>query len=264
MTWLLALAAALAQPTPAAPLSAEGSVTATSPQGEYEIRYAEHRLRLVAGTRYRAIVTAPTQGGFPTRLEIRQGQSLAQSSGNAMFEEGQPIPDERLDFVAPRTGDYQLRVYALGPEPSGRYSVRVISLPPLPEASAAPATGTENGNWQIWTATLEESDPVYIIDHHDDYPLEIRAGETLVATVESVGGNHHEPGEGPRFKLDVVSPDNPDGFPLGGDEGFMGHDPALAFQPPRAGVYILRVLGGNSDQTPANYRLRVTKIDSGR
>lgn len=265
MTWLLALLAALAQPAPApAPvLSAEGRVTDASPRGDHDIPYAEHRLRLVARTRYRAIVTAPPQGGFDSRIEIRDAQPLAQTSPRPPSfggGDGAAFSENRLDFVVPRTGEYRLRVLALGYEPRGAYAVRVVALPPRPAPSTEPATAAQSGSWQVWTGTLDASDPRAIIWLHDDYPLDMRAGETWVAMVERDGGPAYAPGEGPRFKLDIVSPDNPDGQPLDGREATGEQDVALAFQPARSGVYIVRVLGGNVDSSPAAYRLSITRL----
>ncbi|HST36555.1 MAG TPA: hypothetical protein VLK25_08000, partial [Allosphingosinicella sp.] len=218
MTPVLALLAALAQPAPAPLLVAEGRVTDASPRGEHDISYAEHRLRLVAGTRYRAIVTAPPQGGFPSRIEIRQGQPIAESTSPGLVDEGEPIPDERLDFVAPRTGDYRLRVYALGYEPRGAYAVRVVALPPLPAPRATPPTGTQQGSWQIWRGTIDRSDPEAILGRHDDYPLEMRAGETWLATVSPDGGARAAGEDGPRFELRIMSADDPDGFALASED----------------------------------------------
>ena len=263
MTLLLALMAALAQPEAAALLSAEGRVSDASPREEYDIPYAEHQLRLVQGTRYRITVTVPPRGGFPSRIQIRQGRVLDESFSPGILGEGEPIPEARLDFIAPRTGDYQLRVLALYSEPrGGTYSVRVVALPPLPEPRAAPASATQAGNWQIWTGSLDESDRRAIVWLHDDYPLEMRAGETWIATVERDGGPRYEPGDGPQFKLEILSPDNPDGMPIDSAEGFIGQNAAIAFQPARSGIYIVRVLGGNTDGAPAAYRLSVSRLVS--
>jgi hypothetical protein len=261
MTLLLALLATLAQPgsVPAPLLSAEGRITDASPRGEYDISYAEHRLRLVAGIRYRAVVIAPPQGGFPSRIEILQGQPLAETGPPPPLNEGEPIPESRLDFVVPRTGDYRLRVLALGAEPRGAYAVRVVALPPLPAPLAAPPTATQAGSWQVWRGAIDESDPSRLLGRYDDYPLEMRAGETWIVTVEPEGGRPGG-GESPRFVPVILSPDNPDGTPLASNENPTVGNPVIAFQPARTGVYIVRVEGGNVDGSPAAYSLRVVKL----
>ena len=232
-----------AQPVTAeSPFRAEGSL-ASAAQGEAaEAPYAEHRLRLEGGRRYR--LSAESEA-FDTLLRLVREEDESVIAENDDSAGGL---NSRTSYAPEQDQTVSLRVLSVSGE-GGAYSVLAEELPPLPPPIASPASGQSTTRWSLWEGELTEADPDREGQYFDDYLLRVRAGETRLIMVDAQG---FDP------MVQVLTAAGRNGEPIEiDDDSAPGFNSLLAFQAEEDGDYIVRVtsFGSGSD---GGYRLRIS------
>jgi hypothetical protein len=264
---LLLLATALAQATPPAatpPWSIEGRLVVggalvESPDGYGPHLYADHRLRLEAGRRYRFSAHSDFGGtGFDPVLELRDqagGAPLALNNNvDALANDGPESGDARFDFTPARSGDYLVRVRTAYQDEQGAYQARAEALPPLPAPVEDPPAATEPLGWRVLEGELREGDAEAFENYYDDFAVPMRAGELRIVTVAPLGpvAPADEEIRELLFDVRVIDPEAP------AEELEMAAPGPhiLAFRAPRDGTFLVRVSA--SDRT-GRYQLRISE-----
>lgn len=257
----LAAAPASAQPTPPPlpqgppPISSE-RVAPERPlapggqalQGSIQVCEAargEHRITMQQGRRY--TITA-TSDAFDTMLRVFRPGSLETPA--AENDDGPEMGlNSRVNYTAPESGEYIVRVSSFAPGGVGNYNLRVEPAAPLPPLMTR-ASRTERGQWRIYEGSLSASDPADNGRHYRDYELRMTAGQ---------GAMIHLTGEGMDPLLRVYRADGRGGEALAeNDDGGGGTNSFVYFAPEEAGTYVVRVTTFGEDGT-GSYRLRISQ-----
>ncbi|HTU12416.1 MAG TPA: PPC domain-containing protein [Allosphingosinicella sp.] len=224
MAFTLMAAPASAQ----APWSGSGELTDSDSVADENRRYDDHTIQLEAGQRYRFSVDSTAFD--PMARLYRQGGS----EPVAQNDDGEGL-NSRINYTAPESGAYTLRVVAFSAEGRGAYTAGVAALPPLPPAQAVP--------WST-RGRIDSSDPQTAgetVYHYDEYNLRLEAGRRYILKVESSAfdpiARLYAAGE------DAVLAEN--------DDGGDGLNSRISFVPETSGDYILRVAPLASDGTGA-------------
>lgn len=217
-----------------------GSLTAEGPTGPDDgFRYHDYRLRLRAGQRFEALLTADS---FDAYLEVYApgevaGEPLAADDDGV----GDGTTNSRLRHTARTSGVYTLRARNLGGLQEGAYTLAVRRLappPPAPRPRPLVLGATAEGS-------LAEGDPRQEGDgFYDAYGFRAQAGDRLALSMNSeafdpvvVVGRLN----GTEFEELGRNDDGP-------GRGLNSH---LVFTAPTAGDYVVRATGLASNSTGA-------------
>lgn len=193
--------------------------------------YDNHTIRLEAGMRYRISVDS---SALDTVAQLyREGTSEPVATN----DDGDGL-NPRINYTAPATGDYTLRVLGFAAEGRGAYTASVATLPPLPPAQTVP--------WRT-SGRITNSDPVDTVTtptegegpattgpgaHYDEFVLRLEAGRRYVIRVNSSAFD-------PQARLYRDGETSPVAENDDGDDGLNSR---ISFVPEASGDFILRVL----------------------
>jgi hypothetical protein len=219
----------------------------TQPEGAdqayVEPPYAEHRLQLEAGRRYRFSASSED---FDTQIQLVRESDESVAAENDDYGEGL---NSRVSFASEESGIYSLRVRSVGGN-GGAYRVGAELLPPLPAPNAAPAGERAQTVWHIWQGELSSSDPDNEGQYFDDYLVRMRAGETRLVIADADGFD---------TTVAVLPMSGRNGQPLYmDDDSGPGVNSLLAFQASEDGDYVVRVSSFSAGAAGA-YRLRISE-----
>lgn len=199
------------------PWSVSGEITNDDAGGTGQ-HYDNHVIHLEAGQRYRISVDASALDTVAQLYREGTSEPVAQN------DDGDGL-NPRINYTAPATGDYTLRVLGFSAEGRGAYTASVATLPPLQPGVPVP--------WST-RGRIETSDPTAGADspHHDEYMLHLEAGHRYIIKVESSAFD-------PVARLYAAGEDN---VLAENDDGGDGTNSRISFVPETTGDYTLRVV----------------------
>jgi len=210
---------AAGQPALTSAQGGNGVLGGSDPRDSSGSFYDDYRFRLDAGQRIRAAASRPSGSQLDPVLEVYGpggGQALAAN------DDGGGFPNALLEFTAPRSGTYVVRVRSYG-NSTGAYDFRIE---PLTQLSATVSLGAVNNG------RFDNSVPRNGSVHYIDYEVQLRAGQDIVLRMSSDAFD---------TVIQVFAAGSEGGSPLAVNDDFGGTlNSALLFRAPRDGTYIVR------------------------
>ena len=199
------------------PWSVSGEITNDDAGGTGQ-HYDNHVIHLDAGQRYRISVDSSALDTVAQLYRAGTSEPVAQN------DDGDGL-NPRINYTAPASGDYTLRVLGFSAEGRGAYTASVATLPPLPPGQAVP--WSTSGRIENSDASAGAEGP-----HYDEHMLRLEAGHRYIIKVESSAfdpvARLYKAGED-----DVVAEN---------DDGGDGTNSRISFVPETSGDYALRVV----------------------
>lgn len=181
--------------------------------------YDDFQFALEAGQRVRATANRPQGSALDPILEI-----YAPGSGQyiARDDDGGGFPNARIEFTAPRSGTYTIRVRAYGGT-TGPYDIRIE--PMTATAQAETLRSVNQGRFNTSVPTIGGV-------HYRDYRIQLNSGQDIVLRMDS---SDFDP------VIRVFYAGQEGGSPLAVNDDFGGSlNSALLFRAPRTGTYTIR------------------------
>jgi hypothetical protein len=208
-----------AQTALTSPQGSNGLLGGSDPRDSSGSYYDDYRFRIEAGQRIRASASRPGGSQLDPVLEV---YAPGQSQPIAVNDDGGGFPNALLEFVAPRSGTYVVRVRSYGSS-TGAYDFRIE---PLTQLSATLSLGAVNNG------RFDNSVPRNGQVHYIDYEVQLRAGQDIVLRMNADSFDS---------VIQVFSAGSEGGSPLAVNDDFGGTlNSALLFRAPRDGTYIVR------------------------
>lgn len=219
--------------------SGDGTLADSDRATEDGHRYDDHVVRLQAGQRYRISLDSDA---FDPVLRLYRSTSEEPVAEN---DDGGESLNSRLSFQPPESGDYVLRATSYSADGRGAYSARVETQAPLPPPVTTPGQSVSaTGTWSLWQGALTASDPDVDGRHYRDYLIRMEAGQTRYISLTASDFD-------PIVQIFAASERGND-TPMTLDEdddGGVGLNSFMVFQPEVAGDYIVRVMSLGSGGT---------------
>ena len=181
--------------------------------------YDDYQFTIDAGQRIRVTAVRPNGSSLDPMVEIYapgQAQYIARDDDSGGF------PNARVEFVAPRTGTYTVRILSYGSS-TGLYDVRFE--PVVAVAQTVNLSTVNNGRF-------DNSVPTIGGVHYRDYRVQLSAGQDIVLRMDSASFDS---------VIRVFTAGDEAGSQLASNDDFGGTlNSALLFRAPRSGVYTVR------------------------
>lgn len=181
--------------------------------------YDDYQFVLDAGQRIRVSANRPEGSSLDPMVEV---YAPGQTEYIARDDDGGGYPNARVEFVAPRSGTYTIRILSFGSS-AGQYDVRFE--PVVATAQVSNLSTVNNGRFDNSVPTVGGS-------HYRDYRVQLSAGQDIVLRMDS-----------PTFDsvIRVFVAGEEGGQPLAVNDDFGGTlNSGLLFRAPRSGVYTIR------------------------
>lgn len=219
----------------------QGEIMADGPRDDDGRNFVAYRFQGMENTRAQVIVRS---GDFDTFVQLGRAGDIFESlvSDDDGLGEG---TDSRLTFKLPSDGEYEVRVSPLGADGKGLYSVELLDKGPEPLPGSILIGATARASLSDNDALTSEG--VF----HDDYRIQIPAGEKLNITMVSNDfdsfvelGREKSDGEFESLASD--------------DDGLSDVHAKLEWTADRAGAYVIRARSYGPGQT-GGYTLTVER-----
>jgi hypothetical protein len=224
--------------------SASGEITDTDAVLPSGISYREYRINIAADQRVEVTLSSDDFDSW-VAVGLTSGPAMSELFTN---DDGGENLDARLVFIAPRAGEYTIRVRPYGEGETGRYTVRARQLPP---ARTSPVTEPIAFGATVNSILADDDAVLTTGQSYREYRFTAREGQRIQITLDSSDfdatlgvGLGSGPGMGEIFR---------------NDDAGNGTDARLAFVAPVDGDYTIRVYSYSEGES-GRFRLSLMEL----